>query len=262
MKLIVCIKQVPGTSKVEMDEEKGVLKRSPVDAKMNPYDLVAIEAALRVKEEKGGDVTVISMGPPQAEEVIKEAFMMGADSGALISDMAFAGSDTLATSLTISKGIKLLDDFDIIFCGKQTTDGDTAQVGPEISEILDIPHVTNVIEILEVKERSIIVKIDAQDMILVQEIAYPCLIALDKDTFTPRLPSYRIKRNIKDKKIKQINFSSFVNLSVDDFGLKGSPTQVERIFKPEDKSEKITVNGTSEEASEFIFNKLKELKII
>ncbi len=262
MKLFVCIKQVPGTTKVDMDEEKGVLKRSLVEAKMNPYDLVAIEAALRLKEEKGGSVTAISMGPPQAEEVIKEAFMMGVDFGVLISDMAFAGSDVLATSLTLSEGIKLLGDFDIIFCGKQTTDGDTAQVGPEVSEILDIPHVSNVIEILEVNEKSIKVKIDTSDMILIQEVSFPCLIALDKDIYTPRLPSYKIKRNMKDKKPQYMTLSDFSNKNIINFGLKGSPTQVERIFKPEDKLEKVIVNLSSEENAEFIFNKLKQLKVI
>jgi len=262
MKLLVCIKQVPGTSKVDMDEESGVLKRSSVEAKMNPYDLFAIETALRVKEQYGGDVTTISMGPIKAEEIIKESYMMGVDHGALISDRAFAGSDVLATSSALSQGIRLLGDFDIIFCGKQTTDGDTAQVGPEVSEILDIPHVTNVIEILEVKDKSIRVKIDAGEMILVQDISFPCLIAVDKDIYTPRLPSYKIKRNMGNKVIRRISLSDFSHNDENSYGLKGSPTQVERIFKPIDTRENIIIKSSGEESADFIFKKLKQLKII
>lgn len=133
MEIIVCIKQVPGTSKVEVDPVTGVLKRDGVDSKMNPYDLYALETAFQIKEQKGGTIKVISMGPPQATEIIKEAYMMGADEGALITDRKFAGADVLATSYTISQGIKKLGSFDLILCGKQTTDGDTAQVGPELA---------------------------------------------------------------------------------------------------------------------------------
>ncbi|MDZ5010546.1 electron transfer flavoprotein subunit beta, partial [Clostridium perfringens] len=132
--------QVPGTSKVEVDEKTGVLKRDGIDTKMNPYDLYALETAFNIKEQKGGEVNVISMGPPQAMEVIREAFSMGADNGILISDRKFAGADVLATAYTISQGIRKSGEFDLIICGKQTTDGDTAQVGPEIAEYLDIPH--------------------------------------------------------------------------------------------------------------------------
>ncbi len=262
MKLFVCIKQVPGTSKVDMDEETGVLLRSSVEAKMNPYDLFAIECALRMKEQYGGEVTVLTMGPPQAEEVIKESYMMGADFGALISDRAFAGADVLATSYTLSQGIKLLGEFDIILCGKQTTDGDTAQVGPELSENLDIPHVTNVIDILEVGETSIKVKIDVSDMILVQEVTFPCLISVDKDIYTPRLPSYKIKMNMKDREVKHISIADFLDKDINRYGLKGSPTQVEKIFKPVDNVEKMVVEGLSEDKADFIFKKLKQLKMI
>lgn len=262
MKLLVCIKQVPGTTKVDMDEESGVLKRSSVEAKMNPYDLFAIETALRLREKFGGEVTVISMGPTQAEEIIREAYMMGADNGVLISDRAFAGSDVLATSTALSEGIKLLGEFDIIFCGKQTTDGDTAQVGPEVSEILNIPHVTNAMEIIEITSKSIRVKIDAGEMILVQDVEFPCLVAVDKDIYTPRLPSYKIKRNIGDKPIKRLSLSDFLNKNMNSYGLKGSPTKVERIFKPVDSRENITIKSSSEESADFIYKKLKQLKII
>ena len=186
MKIMVCIKQVPGTSKVEVDEKTGVLKRDGVDSKMNPYDLYALETALRIKEKKGGNIKVISMGPPQAKAVIKEAYSMGADEGTLVSDRKFAGADVLATSYTLSQGVKKCGDFDIILCGKQTTDGDTAQVGPEMAEYLGIPHVANVRRILDVNDDFIKVEMDMPNTIEVLEVKYPCLLTVDKDIFQPR----------------------------------------------------------------------------
>ena len=193
MNTIVCIKQVPGTSKVEVDEKTGVLKRDGIDTKMNPYDLYALETAFNIKEKKGGSISVISMGPPQAMEVIREAFSMGADNGVLISDRKFAGADVLATSYTISQGIRKTGDFDLIICGKQTTDGDTAQVGPEIAEYLGIPHVANVRKILEIENDYITVEMDMPNTVEIVEVKYPCLLTVEKDIFEPRLPSYRKK---------------------------------------------------------------------
>ena len=144
MKILVCIKQVPGTSNVEVDEKTGVLKRDGVESKMNPFDLYAIEQALCLREEYGGKVDVITMGPPQAKSVLLEAVYMGADNGGLISDRKFAGADVVATSYTLSQGIRKMGEYDLILCGKQTTDGDTAQVGPETAEFLGMDHMANV----------------------------------------------------------------------------------------------------------------------
>ncbi|MCJ7688761.1 MAG: electron transfer flavoprotein subunit beta/FixA family protein, partial [Clostridiaceae bacterium] len=155
MEILVCIKQVPGTSNVEVDPVTGVLKRDGIDSKMNPFDLFALETALKIKEQEGGVIKVITMGPPQAKDVIREAYMMGADEGALVSDRKFAGADVLATSYTLSQGVKKMGGFDLILCGKQTTDGDTAQVGPEMAEYLGIPHIANVLKIEEIKEKSV-----------------------------------------------------------------------------------------------------------
>ena len=201
MDIVVCIKQVPGTSKVEVDPITGVLKRDGIDTKMNPYDLYALETALRLKEKNNGTIKVISMGPPQATEVIKEAFSMGADEGILISDRKFAGADVLATSYTISQGIRSLGKFDLIICGKQTTDGDTAQVGAEVAEYLDIPHVANVKNILEVNDSSLSCEMDLPEALELVDIKFPCLITVDKDIFQPRLPSYKKKLDTKDRKI-------------------------------------------------------------
>lgn len=152
MDILVCIKQVPAFNKVEVDPVTGVLLRNGADSKMNPYDLYALETALKIREEVGGTISVISMGPPQAMTVIREAFAMGVDRGAL-SDRRFGGNDVPATSYTIAQGIKKMGDFDLILCGKQTTDGDTAQVGSEVSEWLNIPSVSNVKKIAQSRIR-------------------------------------------------------------------------------------------------------------
>jgi len=262
MEILVCIKQVPGTSKVEVDPITSVLKRDGVDSKMNPYDLYALETALKIKEERGGLIKVITMGPPQAKDVIREAFMMGADEGALVSDRKFAGADVLATSYTISQGVKKMGEFDLIICGKQTTDGDTAQVGPEMAEYLGIPHIANVLKIIEIKDKSIIVEMDMADTIEVAEIQFPCLLTVDKDIYQPRLPSYRKKLATKDREIKMISLNDFEDKDEKKYGLNGSPTNVERIFPPDVNNDRETWTGTGLELSLKIAAKLKELKFI
>lgn len=262
MDILVCIKQVPGTSKVEVDPVTGVLKRDGVDTKMNPYDLYALEAALDIKEEKGGKVKVISMGPPQAMDAIREAYMMGADEGALISDRKFAGADVLATAYTISQGVRKMSPYDVILCGKQTTDGDTAQVGPEMAEYLGIPHVANVIDIIEVKNRSIVVTMDMPNTIEKVEVQYPCLLTVEKDINQPRLPSYKKKLETKDKDIKVISLNNFEDQNENRYGLNGSPTQVERIFPPVHDIKKERFQGSGEELGKHIADKLKELKFV
>ncbi|MDQ7095341.1 electron transfer flavoprotein subunit beta/FixA family protein [Desulfosporosinus sp. PR] len=262
MEILVCIKQVPGSSKIDVDPLTGVLKRDGVDSKMNPYDLFALETALRLKEQKNATVKVISMGPPQAKEVIKEAFMMGVDAGALVSDRKFAGADVLATSYTISQGIRQLGNFDLILCGKQTTDGDTAQVGPEMAEYLGIPHIANVLKILELKETSIIVEMDMANTSEVAEVQFPCLLTVEKDIYQPRLPSYKKKLSTKDRAIKIISFQDFEDNDENRYGLSGSPTQVERIFPPALNMDRETWSGTSAQLSSQIANKLKQLKFV
>ena len=258
MEILVCIKQVPGTSEVEVDEKTGVLKRDGVDSKMNPYDLYALETALKIKEENGAKVKVLSMGPPQAKQIIQEAFMMGADEGALVSDRKFAGADVLATSYTISQGIRKFGDTDLIICGKQTTDGDTAQVGPEIAEFLNIPHVTNVTKLIETKEKSIVVEVDMPNTREICEVEFPCLITVEKEIFQPRLPSFRLKT--KDKEIPMISLKDFEDKDEKHYGLNGSPTQVLKIFPPTSDIEKEVWSG--EEISSKLLNKIKDLKLI
>lgn len=262
MNIIVCIKQVPGTTSVEVDPETGVLKRDGIEAKMNPYDLFALETALCIKEEKGGKITSITMGPPQAEEVILESYYMGVDEGYLLTDRKFAGADVVATSYTLSQGIQKINNYDLIICGKQTTDGDTAQVGPEVAEFLGIPHVANIGKILDVKKDSITVEMNMEETIEIQEIDLPCLITVDKDINTPRLPSYKTKLKIKNKKANYLSLKDFNDQDEKNYGLHGSPTQVERIFPPEISKEKIILEGTSEELTEKLFVLLSEKKFI
>ncbi|MGF7057609.1 electron transfer flavoprotein subunit beta/FixA family protein [Brassicibacter mesophilus] len=262
MEIIVCIKQVPGTSDVKVDEETGVLKRDGIDSKMNPYDLYAIETAIRIKEKVGAKICALSMGPPQAAEIIKEAFMMGVDEGALLSDRKFAGADVLATAYTISQGIKKVGVPDLIICGKMTTDGDTAQVGPEIAEFLGIPHATNVLNIIEIKKQSIVIEMDMPTTVEIVEVQYPCLITVEKDIFQPRLPSFKLKMSTKDKQIPVYGLKDYDEQDEMKYGLNGSPTQVKRIFPPQSNIDYEIWEGSTEELVGKLVTKLKEQKII
>lgn len=261
MRIFVCVKQVPETTSVEVDEN-GVLKRDGVDSKLNPYDLYALETALRLKEQLGGEVTVVTMGPPQAKSVIREAFMMGVDAGYIFSDRKFAGADVLATSYTLSQGIKSIGQPDIVICGKQTTDGDTAQVGPAIAEFLGLPHVAWVNKILEVTNKSITVEMDMAETVETVKMSFPCLITVEKGIFQPRLPSYRLKMASANREILVVTFGDFFDQDEKRYGLNGSPTQVERIFSPESNTEKETWEGKGEETADRFYRKLKEMKFV
>lgn len=262
MNITVCIKQVPGTSEVEIDEKTGVLKREGVDSKMNPYDLYAIETALRIKAGQEATVRVISMGPPQAESVIREAYMMGADDGYLLTDKKFAGADVLATAYALSQGIRRLGDSNLIICGKMTTDGDTAQVGPEIAEYLNIPHVSNVLRIHELNANTITVEMNMAESVEIQEVLLPCLITVEKDIYTPRLPSFRLKLKTADRPVKRIGFADLEDKNEAHYGLKGSPTQVLRIFPPPVNTTSECWEGEGKELGERLAQKLQELKFI
>ena len=262
MNLIVCVKQVPGTSNVEVDPVTGVLKRDGVDSKLNPYDLFALEAAFRIRDKVGGTVRTLSMGPTQAIPSLKETLAMGADSALLLSDRKFAGADVHATSYAIKSGIESMGDFDLILCGKQTTDGDTAQVGPETAEWLGIEHATNVSAIEEVTEDSITVTFSLDDRLQTQKMKLPCLITLEKDAFTPRLPSYRRMKAVTEEQITVRSAADLPGLDETKCGLKGSPTQVERIFPPEKNTDKETFTGSGAELAEKLGGLLKAKKFI
>ncbi len=262
MNIAVCIKQVPGTSEVEVDETTGVLKRDGIDAKMNPFDLFAIESALRLKSETGAEISVLSMGPPQTKEIIKEAYMMGVDRGFLLSDLRFAGADVLATSYTLAQGLKKSGKYDLIICGKQTTDGDTAQVGPEIAEFLNIPHVANVKNILKAESDGMLLEVDLPHSVEVVKVQFPCLITVDKDICQPRLPSFKLKMATADKEIITFSLNDLEDKHEENYGLKGSPTQVLKVFPPESNDSHELWEGRGPELGDRLFERLREMKFV
>jgi len=260
MKIVVCIKQVPDSSEVRINPETGTLIRDGVPSIINPYDLHAIEAGLQIKEKVGGKVTVLTMGPPQAESALRDALSMGADEAILLTDRAFAGADTWATAYTLSRAIKKLG-ADIIICGKQAIDGDTAQVGPELAELLDIPHVAYVKKIESISQNSIVVHRLMEDGYDIVESSIPVLITVVKEINEPRLPSLRGKLAAKKAEIKKLGFK---DIEADEslVGLKGSPTQVKRIFAPELKKDRKIFEGTPEEQVQKLIEELRRLQCV
>lgn len=260
--IIVCIKQVPDTTEVKMDPKTGTLIRDGVPSIVNPFDMYAIEEALRIKERTGrGRVVAISMGPPQAEEALKEAISMGVDDAILISDRAFAGSDTLATSYTLSEAIKKIGDYWVVLFGKQAIDGDTAQVGPGVARWLGIPQVTYVKKIEEINEKEAVVERMTEYGYDRIKVPLPAAFTVVKEINEPRLPSLRGKIRAKNYKVEVFNTQ---NLPVDQkfIGLNGSPTQVNKIFTPPKRERGEVWHGEPEELAERLANKLKELGLI
>ena len=263
MNIIVCVKQVPGTTQVEIDPVTGTMKRDGVAGKLNPYDLFALETAFTLAEETGGKVRTLSMGPGQAAQALKETLWMGAEEGVLLSDRKFGGADVAATSSALALGVGALGAYDLILCGKQTTDGDTAQVGPELAERLGIDHAANVTRILALEEEYITVEIDLDNAREQLRIKLPCLLTVDKDVNTPRLPSFIKKKKMEGaENIRILSFSDFPEADETKFGLKGSPTQVERIFPPDKNTDKEILNGTSEELASDLYQILKDRKFV
>lgn len=262
MNILVCVKQVPGSNNVEVDPVTGVLKRNGIESKINPYDLYAIETALTLTEKYGGSVESITMGPPQAKAVIAETVCMGAKSGTVLSDRKFAGADVLATAYTLSQGIRKSGEYDIIFCGKQTTDGDTAQVGAEVAEYLGIPNVSNVLSVDDIKDGKVYLTAGLDDKNVKLCIDMPCLISVDGDINTPRLPSYKIKKSLTDDAVSFLTFEDFDDQNPDNYGLTGSATQVERIFPPQKNDQKVNITGSSSEQTEQLFSILLDKKMI
>lgn len=260
MKIIVCIKQVPDTAEIKIDPITNTLVREGVPSIINPFDLHAIEAGLEMREKTGGTVTVLTMGPPQAEASLREAVSMGADEAVLLSDRAFAGADTWATSHTLAKAIQKLG-ADIVLCGKQAIDGDTAQVGPETAEFLGIPHVSYVRKIEEVTDTTMRVQRLMDEGYDVVETSLPVLLTVVKELNTPRLPSLKGKLAAKKAEIRKMGMSD-INAEEGNVGLKGSPTQVKNIFAPEIKAERKMLEGTPEEQVDLLIQELKRLKCL
>jgi electron transfer flavoprotein beta subunit len=257
MNIVVCIKQVPDTTDVRINPETNTLVRDGVASIINPFDMYAIEEGVRLKEKFGGKTTVITMGPPQAEAALREAISMGCDEGILISDRAFAGSDTLATGYTLAKAILKLKEYDIILCGKQASDGDTAQVGPGIATQLDIPQVTYVKKIEAVDEKSAQVERMTEEGFEIVKTSLPCLLTVVKEINEPRIPS--LKGRMKAKKAEIISWKA-IDLDVDEsrLGLTGSPTWVSKVFTPPPRPKGEIFEGDAEDITTNLVNALKE----
>ena len=263
MNIIVCIKQVPGTSNVKVDPVTGVLIRDGVESKMNPYDLYALELGLKLREKNGGSLRVVSMGPPPAAAVLKEAIYMGADSGVLVSDRKFGGADVLATSYTLAQAIASMGGCDLILTGKQTTDGDTAQVGAELAEFLGVPHFSNVLELEAIDDGRVRYKANLDNKLITATVPTPCVICAEAEINTPRLPSYRRKKEFDTEELIAIfSLADFADKDDLHYGLNGSPTQVERIFPPEKNTDKKVLEGNDETLAENLFEIKKEKKFI
>jgi len=256
MHIIVCIKQVPETSEVRINPQTNTLIREGVTSIINPFDMYALEEAVRLKEKLGGKSTVITMGPPQAESALREAISMGIDEGILISDRNFAGSDTWATSYTLSCAIKKIGDFDLIICGKQASDGDTAQVGPGIAAHLDLPQVAYVKKIERIEDKLARVERMTEEGYDIIETPLPALFTVVKEINEPRLPSLKGMMRSKQAKITHWTHKD-LDLDSQKIGLSGSPTQVIKIFTPPPRTGGVMLQGEAQEIAEKLTEALK-----
>ncbi len=260
MKIIVCIKQVPDTTEVKLDPKTGTLIRSGIPSIINPDDKSGIEAALKIKDEIGAHITVISMGPKQAEDALNEALAMGCDEAILITDRKFAGADTWATSSTLAGAIKNME-YNLIIAGRQAIDGDTAQVGPQVAELLNIPQVSYVND-LELCEAGIIVRREFEDRYHKIKVKTPCLITTLKEMNTPRYMNVQgVFDAYREKEIKVLTLED-IDVDLSNIGLKGSPTKVKKSFTKQAKSKGEVFDVDAKEGAKIIVEKLAEKFII
>lgn len=261
MNIVVCLKQVPDTTKVKIDPQTNTLIRQGIESIVNPFDAYALEEGVRLKERCGGKVTAVSMGPPQAEEVLREAVSLGADEAILLSDRAFAGSDTWVTAYTLARAMDKLGQYDLIICGRQTIDGDTGQVGPELAEILGLPFVAYVSEVEEINNGHIRVRRMVEEGYEVIEAPLPAAITVVKEINVPRLPSLR---GLTKAKSAVIPVWTAEELGADKnmVGLSGSATRVIKIFFPQRVSSSEIFQGDLVNQVDTLVEKLREAKVI
>ncbi|MEL7647677.1 MAG: electron transfer flavoprotein subunit beta/FixA family protein [Sedimentibacter sp.] len=263
MKIIVCVKQVPDTSEVKIDNKKGTLIRDGVQSILNPYDATALEEALKIKDKYSDTtVTVITMGPPQAKEILQECIAMGADDAVLLSDRALGGSDTWATSNALSAGIKKLGEYSIIFTGQQSIDGETAQVGPQLAEKLGLPQVTYVTEFELLDDKLLKLKRELDNGYEIIKIKMPCVISTMKELNIPRYMSVKGILKGANFDIKTYN-SADIGVDLTSVGLEASPTKVSKTFVSIQTSKGIMIKGdTPEELAENLLKKLRATHVI
>lgn len=261
MNIIVCVKQVPDTNEVKIDPVKGTLIRDGVPSILNPDDANALEAALAIKDQDSNThITVITMGPPQAKDMLRECLAMGADDAILISDRAFAGADTWATSNTIAAAIRKIADYDIVFAGRQAIDGDTAQVGPQMAERLNLAQVTYV-EKINYENGKVLVNRQLEDGYEVIEVATPCLLTAVKELNDPRYMTIRGITDAFEKEITEWNLQD-IGLDKMEVGLNASPTQVFRSFTPDPKGKGVMLSGNNKEVAQQLVEAFKEKHLI
>ena len=262
MDILVCVKQVPDTTEIKINYETNTLIREGVPSIVNPFDAYALEVAVRLKEKHGGTVTVLSMGPDQAKAALKECLSVGADKAYLLSDRAFGGSDTLATSYILASAIHSLGKFDLIMCGKQAIDGDTAQVGPEIAEHLDLPQVTYALDADVTEDGKVIVKKETETGYEMVETQIPALLTVVKTEFEPRMASVKAKIAANRKPIDVIT-SQDITIDLSRAGLKGSPTKVKKTYTPPMKGDSVVIKEeTAKESVDKLISILDEKSII
>ena len=252
MHIIVLAKQVPDIEKVKFLKDSNWVDRKSADAEINPFDLNAIEAAQQMKEKLGATVTVISMGPPSAEAVLREAIARDADRGILLSDGAFAGADTLATSYTLAAAIKKVGPFDLILCGEKTVDGDTGQIGPAVAERLGVSLLPFVSQITEVSDKKLTAVVETSAGSLNVESSFPLLLTGTKEINTPRLPTLKDKLRARKAEVEKWSAADLSDADASKFGAKGSPTWVESISVPPEKKRKGEVLKGEEAAKQLV----------
>jgi electron transfer flavoprotein beta subunit len=259
--IIVTIKQVPDTHEVRIDPKTNSLIREGVPSIVNPEDRNAVEAALQLKEQHGGSVTVLTMGPPQAEDALNEALAMGADRAVLLTDRAFAGADTLVTAFTLSRAIRRLDAFQLIICGRQAIDGDTAQVGPQLAGFLNIPQVTYATK-LSLKDGVLAAERSLEETLETVQVKLPALVTVTGEINQPRHMSlYTITDTCSGGLISRLHAKD-LGVPHDMLGLSASPTWVKKIFTPEQQKKGMIIPGSEKEMVKTLLDKLKELNFI
>lgn len=260
MHIVVCIKQVPDSDKVTIDRETNRLNRAGVPSIISPFDENALEMGLQLRDKNGGKVTVITMGPPQAEQVLRTSLGLGADEVVLLSDRAFGGSDTWSTSYALSQAIRKMEDVDVILFGKQAIDGDTAQVGPGVAHFLDMPIVTTVVEVQSNGE-TLDVKRTVEDGFEMWNVDTPAAFSVVKEANIPRMASLKLRMKAKKAAIPTWTAAD-VEADVEKLGLKGSPTKVKKVFAPPVKLNRELLSGEPAEMVESLIHKLKERKVL
>ncbi len=261
MKYIVCVKQVPDTTEIKIDPETNTLIREGVPSILNPFDQFVLEEAIKIKQEDD-EIIVISMGPPQAKKALLKCLALGADKAILLSDRIFAGADTLATSYTITRAIKKLGEFNIIFCGLQAIDGDTAQVGPQIAGILNIPQITYVESIEEVSEKKLLAKVQTDNGYKIVESRLPTLITgITPSSFEPTNPPMMSIMKANKKPFFTWDANELGG-DKDKYGLNGSLTQVIKIYSPPVRKKGVVINDEPESAVKILMDLLSKDKVI